>query len=190
MQNQVEAMNISLVGILFWIVTSNEDTTNRGATWEICVLQEEDPTNAEKEAKFADDQEKGDTSHETRKKHRLQLFKNFWNDTFENSIPSINLNISTILICFRFTSHEDFVVVREAERCILLKYGCVLHVWPSIHLPSCNSGNQLGNKQIDSWQLVPLSCQPTFSHYIYVFINFSTVWTREKTIFIKSKLAF
>ena len=47
---------------------------------------------------------KRDTSHGTRKKHQLQLFKNFWNDTFENSIPSINLNISTILICFRFTS--------------------------------------------------------------------------------------
>ncbi|PSN40332.1 hypothetical protein C0J52_17050 [Blattella germanica] len=60
---------------------------------------------------------KRDTSHGTRKKHQLQLFKNFWNDTFENSIPSINLNISTILICFRFTPClEDMRILLVVEQ--------------------------------------------------------------------------
>lgn len=100
---------------------------------------------------------KGYTSHGTRTKHQLQLFKNFWNDTFENSIPSINLNISTILICFRFTSCLfpwgfcgcDGTVSEEQNTCSSTEICCTFGL--PVTFAYATIDNQLGDKQINSW---------------------------------------
>lgn len=100
---------------------------------------------------------KRDISHRTCKKHQLQLFKNFWNDTFENSNPSINLNISTILICFRFTS-----CLETRGFCCLVEQNHILFtlaIWCTYGLPvtfpCATICNQLGDKQINPWQWEP-----------------------------------
>lgn len=136
---------------------------------------------------------KGDTSHGTRRKHQLQLFKNFWNDTFENSIPSINLNISTILICFRFTSclfAWGFCCcggyVRGAEN--LLKYWYMLHVWPSSHLPLCNNWQSTwrqADKFLTEGILCPVSLLSPITSMSLLTSPHSGL--QKKSYFIKSK---
>jgi len=127
-------------------------------TWETRGIKEEDQQMQSNKLTLLTTKRKGDTSHGTHTKHQLQLFKLEW--YLENSIPSINLSISTILICFRFTPcwfTWGFCCccgMWEQRIICSVKDICCMFGLP-VTLPSTMIDNQLGDKQINSWQWQP-----------------------------------